>query len=474
MKRFKEGFYWGSAISALQTEGTHEGDGKADSTFDVWFKKDPDRFFGGEGNKVAVDFYHMYKEDIKLMKELNHNSFRFSIAWSRLIPNGDGVVNQKAVDFYNNLIDELLRNNIEPFVCLFHFDMPWIMQEKGGWESLEVVDKYVEYAEIAFKLFGHKVKKWFTHNEPIVPIEGCYLYGTHYPIIKDFKRGVKATYYTILSNAKAVKVFKNLREEGILSEDSTIGAILSISPVYPRDKKSKEDIKAANICELFFTNSFLDPMVKGEFNSELVDLVKEYNLLGDFYTVEELKIIKENTIEFLGLNYYFPRRVKAKEFLSKDEVKNPEYFFDHFELPGREFNKDRGWEIYPEGLYDLLIFLKDKYNNIAVYISENGIGRYKGDEVDTDKNGYINDDTRIEFIKRHLEWIWKAQEEGANVCGYHMWSLMDNWSMSNAFKNKYGFLHVDRENGLKRSIKKSGHWFAKVSQSNALVDILKE
>lgn len=464
--KFKDGFYWGTAISALQTEGTHLGDGKADSTFDMWFKEEPERFFGGEGNGIAVDFYHMYKEDIRLMKELNHNSFRFSIAWSRLIPNGDGIVNEKAVEFYNGVIDELLLNGIEPFICLFHFDMPWIMQEKGGWESLEVVNDFVKYSEIAFRLFGDRVKKWFTHNEPIVPIEGCYLYGFHYPKINDFKRGIKATYYTILSNAKAVKKFKKLREEGVLSKDSTIGAILSMSPVYPKDENNEEDVKAAKICELFFTNSFLDPMVKGTFNKELLELLKTNNLLSDFYTDEELTTIKENTIEFLGFNYYFPRRVKAKELLSEGEVTNPEYFFDHYELPERLFNKDRGWEIYPKGVYDLLLVLKDEYNNIPVYISENGIGRHNGDAEDTDENGYINDDTRIEFVKGHLVWLWEAQQKGSNICGYHMWSLMDNWSMSNAFKNKYGYVHVDRENGLKRSIKKSGYWIAEVSKNN--------
>lgn len=464
--KFKDGFYWGTAISALQTEGKHAQDGKGDTTFDVWIKEDPERFFGGEGNSVAVDFYNMYKEDVRLMKEINHNSFRFSIAWSRLIPNGDGVVNQKAVDFYNNVIDELIENGIEPFVCLFHFDMPWIMQEKGGWESLEVVDKYAEYAEIAFRLFGDRVKKWFTHNEPIVPIEGCYLYSFHYPHICDFSRGVKATYYTILSSAKAVERFKKVRKEGLLSEDSTIGAILSLSPVYPRDINNEEDVKAAKICELFFSNSFLDPMIKGEFNQELVELLKEHNLLTKFYTEEELKLIKDNTIEFLGFNYYFPRRAKAKEVESTGEVTNPEYFFDHYEWPDREFNKDRGWEIYPQGIYDMLMILKNEYGNIPVYISENGIGRHNGDAEDTDENGYVNDDARIDFVKAHLENIHKAQMDDSNVCGYHMWSLMDNWSMSNAFKNKYGFIHVDRENGLKRSIKKSGHWFAKVSKEN--------
>ncbi|MGL4818557.1 MAG: glycoside hydrolase family 1 protein, partial [Bacilli bacterium] len=441
--QLKDGFHWGSAISALQTEGTHAGDGKSDTTFDIWFKEDPARFFGGEGNKVAVDFYHRFREDIAIMKELNHNSFRFSIAWSRLIPNADGVVNPKAVDYYNTVIDELIANDIEPFVCLFHFDMPWCMQQLGGWESKEVVKRFTDYCTTAFELFGDRVKKWFTHNEPIVPIEGCYLYGFHYPIIKDFKRGITATYHTILSNAYATEVFKTMRADKKLAADSTIGAILSMSPVYPRDPNNSEDVKAAHICELFFTNSFLDPMVKGEFNEELLNLLREHDLLDVPHTAEELKTIKENTIEFLGFNYYFPRRAKAKTEPATGPVTSPEYFFDHYEWPEREFNADRGWEIYPKGVYDLLMILKDEYGNIPVYISENGIGRHNGDAEDMDESGYIHDDARIDFVKGHLRWIWEAQQQGSNVCGYHMWSLMDNWSMSNAFKNKYGFVHVD-------------------------------
>ncbi|MGL5230841.1 MAG: glycoside hydrolase family 1 protein [Cetobacterium sp.] len=468
--KFKKDFFWGSAISALQTEGAHLEMGKGKTTWDIWMEKDPDRFFGGEGNAVAVDFINFYKDDIKMMKEIGHNSFRFSIAWTRLILNPlTGEINDVAVKFYNDLIDELLANKIEPFVCLFHFDMPAAMQDLGGWESKEVLKYFNIYAKKCFELFGDKVKYWFTHNEPIVPIEGCYLYNFHYPFINDFKRGVQAAYNTILSNAIVIRTFKEMKAEGTLKNDREIGIILSLTPSYPRDLNNPEDLKASKICHDFFVRSFLDPCVLGEFNKDLNKLLKDHNLMPE-YKEEELLIIKENTVDFLGINYYFPRRVKAKE-IKDEKVTGPHSFYDDYEMPGRKFNQDRGWEIFEKGVYDILIDIKNNYGNIKSYISENGMGRHGGDERDTDENGSINDDARIEFVKDHLIMINNAIEEGSNCVGYHMWSLMDNWSMSNAFKNRYGFLFVDRENGLKRKIKKSGYWMAEVAKNNKIVEV---
>lgn len=466
---FKKDFFWGSAISALQTEGNHWEMGKGKTTWDIWIEKEPQKFFGGVGNEIAVDFIKFYKEDIKMMKEIGHNSFRFSIAWSRLLPNPiSGGINEGAVNYYNDLINELLANDIEPFVCLFHFDMPWLMQELGGWESKEVLDYFNKYAEICFKLFGDRVKYWFTHNEPIVPIEGCYLYNFHYPFIMDFKRGIQAAYYTILSNAMVVETFRRLKNEKVLSGDREIGIILSLTPSYPRDINNPEDVKASKIVHDFFVRSFLDPCVLGVFNKDLNELLKSNDLLPKT-TPEELELVRKNTIDFLGFNYYFPRRAKAKDN-QVTEVNNPHAFYDDYEMPNRKFNKDRGWEIYEKGVYDVLIDIKENYGNIKSFISENGFGRHGGDERDMDENGFINDDSRIEFIKDHLKMIHKAISEGANCVGYHMWSLMDNWSMSNAFKNRYGYLYVDRDNGLKRRIKKSGYWIAEVAKNKKICE----
>ena len=465
--KFPEGFYFGSATSALQVEGTLGDTGRAITVWDKWYEEEPEAFFNGENNAVGVDFYHRYKEDVACMKETGHNSFRFSIAWSRLIPNPmSGEVNPKALEFYNGLIDSLIEAGIEPFVCLFHFDMPWSMQELGGWESKEVLDYFRDFGEICFKLFGDRVNKWFTHNEPNTVIEGAYFYGFHYPKVMDFKRGMLACYNIILSNSMITKVFKDMRDAGELKGDAEIGMVLSLTPAYPENPENSDDVEAARICDAFFVNGFLDPAVLGKFDPFLVDLLSKYDAVPET-TTEELKLIAENTVEFLGFNYYFPRRVKHKEGADKlTSISKPEDLYGEYVLENRRFNADRGWEIYPEAIYDMLIRLKNDYGNPRVYIGENGIGRHKGDESDMDEFGVVQDNARIEFVKDHLKCAHRAIEEGSNCVGYHMWATMDNWSMSNAYKNRYGFIYIDRENNLERRIKKSGYWLKEIVKNN--------
>ena len=201
---FPKDFWWGSAVSATQIEGAANEGGKGKNIWDHWYELEPNRFFEEVGPSATSDFYHRYQDDIALMKAIGHNSFRFSISWSRLIPGGEGEVNKEAVAFYNNVIDELIANGIEPFVNLFHFDMPFELQEKGGWENREVVELYAQYAATCYDLFGDRVKKWFTFNEPIVPVEGGYLYDFHYPNIVDARRAFQVAYHTVLAHALAV------------------------------------------------------------------------------------------------------------------------------------------------------------------------------------------------------------------------------------------------------------------------------
>ncbi len=201
---FPDNFWWGSASSALQTEGAREGE----TTWDYWFAREPNRFHNGVGPQQTSTFYQHWKTDIQLLKQLNHNSFRTSISWARLIPDGIGEVNPEAVDFYNQVIDELNEQGITPFMTLFHFDMPMAMQEIGGWENRDVVDAYARYAQICFELFGDRVLHWFTFNEPIVPVEGGYLYDFHYPNVVDFRRAATVAYHTVLAHAKAVQAYR--------------------------------------------------------------------------------------------------------------------------------------------------------------------------------------------------------------------------------------------------------------------------
>lgn len=457
--QFPAGFWWGSAASGPQTEGVFEGDGKGASIWDYWYQQEPEKFFNGVGPEKTSQVYTRYQEDIQLMKETGHTTFRTSIQWSRLFPQGKGEVNQKAVDFYNAYIDELIANGIEPLMNLYHFDMPMALQEKGGWLNRETVDAYVAFAQTCFTLFGDRVKKWFTHNEPIVPVEGGYLYQFHYPNEINMKHAVQVGFHETLASAKAIKVYHEMNLDG------EIGIILNLTPSYPRDENDPEDVKAAQIADAFFNRSFLDPAVKGTFPEELVTIVKELDMVPAM-EADDLQTIRENTIDLLGINYYQPRRIMKKES-PIDEAKSPmpDDYFDNYDMPNKKMNPYRGWEIYEKGIYDILTNTRENYGNIKCYISENGMG-VEGEERFVNADGVIEDDYRIEFVSDHLKYVHQAIQEGTNCVGYHMWTCMDNWSWTNAYKNRYGFISVDLANDAKRTVKKSGRWFKEVSDNN--------
>lgn len=457
--QFPAGFWWGSAASGPQTEGVFEGDGKGASIWDYWYQQEPEKFFNEVGPEKTSQVYTRYQEDVQLMKETGHTTFRTSIQWSRLFPQGKGEVNQKAVDFYNAYIDELIANGIEPFMNLYHFDMPMALQEKGGWLNRETVDAYVAFAQTCFTLFGDRVKKWFTHNEPIVPVEGGYLYQFHYPNEINMKHAVQVGFHETLASAKAIKVYHEMNLDG------EIGIILNLTPSYPRDENDPEDVKAAQIADAFFNRSFLDPAVKGTFPEELVTIVKELGMVPAM-EADDLQTIRENTIDLLGINYYQPRRIMKKES-PIDEAKSPmpDDYFDNYDMPNKKMNPYRGWEIYEKGIYDILTNTRENYGNIKCYISENGMG-VEGEERFVNADGVIEDDYRIEFVSDHLKYVHQAIQEGTNCVGYHMWTCMDNWSWTNAYKNRYGFISVDLANDAKRTVKKSGRWFKEVSDNN--------
>lgn len=455
MIKFPDNFYFGSATSATQCEGAYNRDGKGLNIWDLWSNTEPNRFFNGVLSYDTSTFYDNYKEDIKLLKEIGHNSFRTSISWSRLFPNGYGEINKKAVEFYRNVFEELKKNDMEPFVNLYHFDMPASLQEIGGWENYNVTEYYKEYAKTCFELFGDIVKRWFTFNEPIVHVECGYLNCYHYPCKVDPKAAVQVAYHTALASAKAVREYHKLNQGG------KIGIVLNLTPAYPRSD-NPADVKAARIAELFANKSFLDPSVKGEYDSELIDMIKEHNIMPK-YTDEDLNIIKENTVDFLGVNYYQPIRVCARRSMPNPEAPfTPDYYYDNFEMPGRKMNPYRGWEIYPKGIYDIAINIKNNYGNIEWMITENGMGVENEERFKV--NGRIEDDYRIDFYKDHLTWLHKGIEEGSNCIGYHVWTGIDNWSWLNAYKNRYGLVELDLKT-QKRTIKKSGEWFKELSKN---------
>lgn len=454
MIKFPEGFYFGSATSSTQCEGAHTDDLKGKDIWDIWYEEEPYKFFDGVGPQDTSTFYKNYKSDIQLLKKVGNNSFRTSISWSRLFPQGFGKINEDAVKFYRNVFEELKRNNIEPFVNLFHFDMPYELQKIGGWENRKVVYYYREYAKKCFELFGDIVKRWFTFNEPIVHVECGYLLCYHYPCKVDPKAAVQVAYHTALASAFAIKEYHELNQGG------KIGIVLNLTPAYPRSQ-NEADVKASNIAELFANKSFLDPAIKGEYDQELIDIIKKHNLMPE-YIQEDLSVIKNNTVDFLGVNYYQPVRVCAKAHLPNPEAPfMPDYYYDHYVMPGRRMNPYRGWEIYPKGIYDIAINIKNNYGNIEWMITENGMG--VENEERFRKDGIIHDDYRIDFYKEHLTWLHKGIEEGSNCIGYHVWTFIDCWSWINAYKNRYGLIELDLET-QERKIKKSGQWFKELSE----------
>ncbi|SPS03623.1 glycoside hydrolase family 1 protein [Latilactobacillus sakei] len=455
MIKFPEYFMWGAATSAPQSEGYALNYGKSASTWDKWFEMHPEKFNGDQGPDSASDTYRLYKEDVQNMQKIGLNSFRTSIAWTRLMPDGEHV-NPEAVAFYRDYFKRLKAANITPIINLFHFDMPWWLMEKGGWENRESVTAFVRYAKTAFELFGDLVDRWTTFNEPIVHIECGYLTGYHYPDIIDFKKAVQVGYHTLLAHAAAVAEFRKVKPDG------QIGIILNITPAYAKSD-APADLAAKEKADLLLAKSFLEPTVLGQVPPALVTLLAEQQLTP-VTEVGDRDLLAANRVDFIGVNYYQPLRVQAPTnphfpALTTDDL------YENYVWPERRINPYRGWEIYPEALYDVAMMMKNDYQNIPWYVSENGMG-VADEERFMAADGEIQDDYRIEFMQEHLRQLHRAIADGSSCFGYHTWTFNDCWSWLNGFRNRYGFFRVDLDHNAQRTMKKSGHWYRQLTENN--------
>lgn len=455
MYKFPKDFLWGAATSAPQTEGHSLTNGKSPSTWDQWFALVPEKFYQKQGPENTSNTYELYAEDSQRMAELGLNSYRTSISWSRLLPDGQQV-NPEAVAFYRGYFKELRANGVEPIINLFHFDMPWWLMEKGGWEARESVEAFGFYGQQCFELFGDLVNTWTTFNEPMVHIESGYLYGYHYPAICDFKKAVQVGYHTLMAHVAVVEAFRKSKQTG------KIGIILNISPSYARSE-SPADQKAKLRADLLNTKSFLDPCVLGGIPQGLIDLLAENQLLPRIEPNDKQRIA-QSTVDFIGVNYYQPRRVQ-EPVTPKFPAETPADFYGDYDWPEKKMNVYRGWEVYPQALYDVALMIKEEYGNIPWYVSENGMG-VSDEERFMDETGMIQDDYRIEFMQEHLAELHKGILAGSNCFGYHTWTFVDCWSWLNGYRNRYGFYRVDLENNYARSLKKSGLWYKKLIENN--------
>ena len=457
MINFPKDFLWGTSTSGPQTEGRFAGDGKGDNLWDYWYQVEPHRFRFQEGPGLTSTFYENWEEDIELLVETGHTAFRTSIQWSRIFPEGRGEVNPVGVAFYRQVFERIKSKGIHLMVNLYHFDLPFALQEQGdGWENKETVYAYRDYARFCFETYGDLVDQWITFNEPIVPVEFGYFYDAHYPHKVDAAAAVKVAYHTQLASSLAVKACHEV------DTSYRIGVVLNLTPAYPRSQHPA-DVKAARIAELFQAKSFLDPSVLGTYPPELVEILRERDLLPEV-DPSDLELIKEHTVDFLGVNYYQPMRVSALRYAPNPE--SPilvEQFYEPYVMPGRKINPHRGWEIYEQGLYDIAQNIKENYGNIEWLLTENGMG-VEGEEKFR-QNGEIQDDYRIDFVKDHLRELHRAIQDGANCKGYLMWTFIDCWSWLNGYKNRYGLVELDLAT-QERRLKKSGHWFRELSQQN--------
>jgi 6-phospho-beta-glucosidase len=462
--KFSNDFLFGAASASYQIEGAWNENGKGLSNWDV-FSKIPGKTFEGTNGDIAIDHYHRYKEDIKLMAEMGLESYRFSISWPRIIPNGIGEVNQKGIEFYNNIIDECLKYGIVPFATLYHWDLPQVLEEKGGWTNKETIESFVKYSEICYKAFGDRVKHWITFNETVVFCGLGYLAGAHPPaIVGDINKYFQATHNVFLAHAKSVELYKTLKQYG------EIGITHVFSPAFSIDDK-EENLLAAEHANKVDMHWYYDPILKGEYPKYVVDLISKKGITID-WTSEELEIIKRaaDKNNFIGLNYYQPQRVMKNNIDEQVERSrenstgapgNPSFdgFYRTVKMDDNQYTK-WGWEISPEAFLDGLRMLKERYGDVKIYITENGLG-----DEDPIIEGQVVDIPRIKFIETHLRAVKSAIKEGINLKGYYAWSAIDLLSWLNGFKKQYGFIYVDHKNNLNRKKKASFYWYKNVIET---------
>ena len=446
--KFPNDFFWGTATASYQIEGATDKDGKSKSIWDT-FTHTPGKVKNNENGDTAVDHYHRYEEDIELMANINLNSYRFSLAWTRIIPEGIGKINPKGVDFYSRLIDKCLEKNIEPFITLYHWDLPQSLQDKGGWANRDMAKIFSDYSEAIVKNFGDRCNHFITFNEPQVFTIHGYVDGYMAPGYKDLEKYFASIHNVNVAHGKAFQAMKSL------NYNIKIGCTFNMAPCIPATKSSG-DLHATKLFDTYWNRSFADPMYLGRYPELLIDDVSKHIQQDDMKN-----IFQKN--DFIGLNHYQHIRIKAD---NKSLLKARGAFND--ELPFGLEGKDAkltlmGWEIVPDAYYDQIMDLKNNYGNPDIYLTENGAAY--PDLIE--KNGEINDNDRIDYFKRYLSAVKKSIDNGAKVKSYFAWTFMDNFEWALGFEKRFGIVHVDFKT-LKRTPKKSYYFFKKLVEQNSI------
>jgi beta-glucosidase len=451
--RFPQGFLWGVSTASYQIEGAVEEGGRSPSIWDT-FSHTPGAVENGDTGDVACDHYHRYVEDVGLIAGLGVGAYRFSLAWPRLQPSGRGALNEAGVDFYSRLIDELLERGIEPWPTLYHWDLPQTLEEEGGWPARDTTARFAEYAAAVYERLHDRVRYWTTLNEPWCSAFLGYASGEHAPGIRNGAAALRAGHHLLLGHGLAVEA---MRSQG--HSDARFGVTLNLHPVTPASHEPA-DVDAARRIDGLQNRFFLDPLFQGRYPADVMADVSDLTDGSHIRPGDERQI--STPIDFLGVNYYFRHVVGAVGQPDPEPspwVAGGDVGFVERGLPKTEM----GWEIDPDGLYEMLARVHREHEIPALYVTENGAAFADPPPA----NGEVRDPERVTYLRDHLRMAHRATAEGIPLRGYFVWSLMDNFEWAHGYGKRFGIVHVDYAT-QERTPKDSARWYAEVIRANGL------
>lgn len=438
---FPEGFLWGAATAAHQIEGSPLADGAGPS---IWtrFAHTPGMTLNGDTGDVACDHYRRWKDDVALMKRLGLQAYRFSVSWSRILPEGTGRVNQAGLDFYSRLVDELLANGIEPLLTLYHWDMPAALDDRGGWLNRDCADWFAEYGSVLYRALDGRVKKWVTLNEPWVITDGGYLHGALAPGHRSRFEAPIASHNLMRAHGAAVQAYRAIGQH-------EIGLVVNIEPKYAATE-SAADAAAVKRAHAYMNEQYLDPALLGSYPPELREIFGE---AWPEWPAEDYALIQQK-LDFVGINYY-------TRSVTKDAVSYP-LNTGVVRQPSGTYT-ETGWEVFPQGLTDTLTWFKQRYGDIPMYVTENGAAFFDPPVAEPDASGErrVRDPLRMDYLQKHISAIHDAIQAGCDIRGYMVWSLLDNLEWSLGYSKRFGVVHVNYAT-QDRTPKDSAKWYSKV------------
>ena len=445
---FPKGFFWGTATASYQIEGAWKEDGKGESIWDR-FAHTPGKIKHGDNGDVACDSYHRWRDDFALMRTMGLNSYRFSISWPRIQPAGVGPSNPRGTDYYSRIVDELLEAHIRPMVTLYHWDLPQALEDAGGWPNRDLAGRYADYVQVVVKALGDRVSDWMLFNEPDAFVDLGYLDGSHAPGRRSFYDFLRATHVVNLAQGAGFRALKALRPA------ARVGTALSMSPCEAATDSEADKLAAARAHAIMNT-WFLDPALRGRYPDPFTFLPA--TAMG----IKSGDMEKTRTpLDFIGINLYYRTIVSAPR-LTERAAHPLDWLFPVKMIGGEQGPKtDIGWEVWPKSLYDMVTRVTRDYNRPSLEITESGCAYNDG----PDGNGIVKDTRRIDYHRQYLAALARAMAEGADVRGYHAWSLMDNFEWAEGFGQRFGLAYVDFKTQT-RTIKESGKWYAKVAEEN--------